>query len=115
MDGSGSPDGGAIMTTAVIFVPLSRPVPLLSFLGTISYSIYLLHQPLADRIINLYARFGASDQLQIAAVATSVAVSIVAATALWWLVERPSATFGRVFLKRTDDRSSMTRYAPDIK
>jgi peptidoglycan/LPS O-acetylase OafA/YrhL len=89
-----------VLTMAAIFVPLSRPVPILSFLGTISYSVYLLHQPLADRIGNLYARLGFSEVHLIAAAATSIAVSIVAATALWWLVERPSADRARLIGRR---------------
>jgi peptidoglycan/LPS O-acetylase OafA/YrhL len=50
----------AAISAALILLPLNRPVPLLTSLGTISYSPYLMHGPIGDRIINLFMRIHSS-------------------------------------------------------
>lgn len=76
-----------------LFLPLSRPVPIVSFLGMISYSIYLIHVPIGGRIINLAVRLRPTTLVQIVAVLLAVFISIFAAYVYWRLIERPSAKF----------------------
>jgi peptidoglycan/LPS O-acetylase OafA/YrhL len=45
-----------LISPLLILAPLRRPVPVLSYLGTISYSLYLLHGPIGSRAINLVTR-----------------------------------------------------------
>jgi peptidoglycan/LPS O-acetylase OafA/YrhL len=74
----------------ILLVRISRPVPVLTFLGTISYSIYLLHVPAGGRVINFATRFSEQPAIQIAAILLALVVTIVAACLLWRFVERPT-------------------------
>ena len=76
------------LSGALMFVPLRGPIPALSFLGTISYSLYLVHTPIGDRVINLAMRIP-NDWLRFGGFIAAVATSILTAIALWYLVERP--------------------------
>jgi peptidoglycan/LPS O-acetylase OafA/YrhL len=91
----------AVFAFAILFAPLRRPLPVLSFLGTISYSLYLIHVPIGDRVIHLVMRLGPTLPVQVAAIALGVAASTFAAWCYWRLIERPSAAFSRsIGLKR---------------
>ena len=85
----------AAFAFAFLFLPLTRPVPLLSFLGTISYSLYLVHIPIQGRIINLATRLPATTLIQYAAVLFAVTLPILGAYWFWRLVEKPSANLSR--------------------
>jgi peptidoglycan/LPS O-acetylase OafA/YrhL len=78
-----------------LFLPLNRPVPVLSFLGAISYSLYLVHVPIGGRIVNLATRLPATTILQCAAIIFAVGCSIIGAYCFWRLVERPSARLSK--------------------
>jgi len=77
-----------------ILAPLRRPLPVLSGLGAISYSLYLIHLPVVARISNLSMRLPWSWNQTLAAVA-AVAASLLAAIALWYLAERPAHAWAR--------------------
>jgi peptidoglycan/LPS O-acetylase OafA/YrhL len=62
----------------------------LTWLGAISYSLYLLHAPIGGRIINLSSRFATTLPTKFLAVIVATAVSILAAWGLYKLVERPA-------------------------
>ena len=64
--------------------------PLLRWLGTISYSLYLVHVPIGGRVINLSLRFPHTLLVQCAALALAIGVSLVAAWVLYVTVERPA-------------------------
>jgi peptidoglycan/LPS O-acetylase OafA/YrhL len=85
----------AVGSVALIFLPIRKPVPVLSFLGTISYSLYLVHAPIGDRIINLTTRLPAMGWLQLLGLVGAIAVSVGVAYALWWFVERPSTSLAK--------------------
>jgi peptidoglycan/LPS O-acetylase OafA/YrhL len=77
------------MSALLILAPIDRPVPVLSFLGTISYSLYLIHTLIGNRIVNLAMR-ASSQWLQLGGFAAAIIASLTAAIALWYFVERPS-------------------------
>jgi peptidoglycan/LPS O-acetylase OafA/YrhL len=85
----------AVASVGLIFVPISKPLPVMSFLGSISYSLYLVHQPVGDRIINLTTRPPAQSLLQILGLVAAIAVSIGAAWTLWRFVEGPSTSLAK--------------------
>ena len=78
----------AAISGALILMPLDRPLPVLSFLGTIPYSLYLVHTPI-NRAINLAVR-PPNQWLQFGSCIAAVGVSLLAAVALWYFIERPS-------------------------
>jgi peptidoglycan/LPS O-acetylase OafA/YrhL len=65
------------------------PGKVLSYLGTISYSLYLVHIPIAVRVINLEARFVHGQLEHLCASAVGLAVSLAFAHAFYMLCERP--------------------------
>ena len=70
---------------------LARPA--LSFFGTISYSLYLIHVPIGGRIINLAQRLPRSNFTSLVAVFAAGLVSVGAVYALYRLVERPAQRY----------------------
>jgi peptidoglycan/LPS O-acetylase OafA/YrhL len=79
----------------------------LQFLGTISYSLYLIHNPIVGAVSFLSARWIGSD---IVTLALSIAASIGAAAVFWFLFERPSLALAhRVRLKRSTGELSASR------
>ena len=81
-------------TGAIYWAPRS-----LVGLGAISYTLYLIHNPISGASFYLLARAGAP---QWAALILTLAACIVAAAALWWIVERPTAALARrVSLRRS--------------
>jgi peptidoglycan/LPS O-acetylase OafA/YrhL len=96
------------VTTAIsatlILLPLNRPLPILTSLGTISCSLYLVHQPIGDRVINLVMRVH-SSWIQLGGLVVAVGASILAAIALWYVIERPSHALAKTIF--TTGRTSL--------
>ena len=65
--------------------------PLL-FLGTISYSLYLTHNPITGASFFLLERLGLPDW---AALVATIAACIAGAAVFWYLVERPTMSLAR--------------------
>lgn len=72
----------------------------LLFVGSFSYSLYLLHIPLGSRIINLAERLPMTLGYRGAAVLLALGVAMVGAYLLFLLVERPSHQIARRFGNR---------------
>jgi peptidoglycan/LPS O-acetylase OafA/YrhL len=85
----------AIFGFGFLFLRVQRPMPALSFLGHISYSVYLLHVPIGGRVINLATRLPQTAMLHFLAVLTAVILSVLAAYYYWRVVERPSTNLAR--------------------
>jgi peptidoglycan/LPS O-acetylase OafA/YrhL len=62
----------------------------LGWLGSISYSLYLLHVPVGGRIVNLGQRFIHDETSEFALSLVALAVSIVFAWAFYRVIERPA-------------------------
>lgn len=78
---------------------LAQRAPLfrgMQFLGLISYSLYLIHNPLTGAAGFLSHRlFGQSIAADVAALGAILVVSIVGAALFWWLIERPAHRWTR--------------------
>jgi peptidoglycan/LPS O-acetylase OafA/YrhL len=79
----------AVATALAIWL-ISYTNVLLTFLGEISYSLYLLHVPVGGRIINFASHYQLTAGERVIAVFAALAISLVAAYVFWRLVERPA-------------------------
>jgi peptidoglycan/LPS O-acetylase OafA/YrhL len=79
-----------ILGAVAILMPWRADMRWLTFLGTISYSLYLLHVPIGGRILNILERLPDHAGLPLAGLALAAAVTIFAAALFYRLVERPS-------------------------
>ncbi|HEY9155096.1 MAG TPA: acyltransferase [Opitutaceae bacterium] len=69
-------------------------------LGTVSYSLYLVHVPIGGRVINLSEHFTLSFPEKLIATFAALIASIIAAVAFYCYVERPSHEASRRWMKR---------------
>jgi peptidoglycan/LPS O-acetylase OafA/YrhL len=67
------------------------PKPLL-FLGAVSYSLYLTHNPVAGASFFLASRFGLS---QLSGLIIALTACLAVSSAFWWLIERPTMSLAR--------------------
>lgn len=83
----------SVAALVIAFVSLeSRP---LSLLGTLSYSLYLLHGPLGGRVMNAGVRLPHTLPLQCLVLGAAVTVSLASAYAFYVLIERPAHRWAR--------------------
>jgi peptidoglycan/LPS O-acetylase OafA/YrhL len=79
------------LLTAVVIVHVDSPMPQwLSFVGSFSYSIYLLHVPIGTRIVHLGDRFAHAELEKLCVALAAVAMTLVASYVFYRCVERPS-------------------------
>jgi peptidoglycan/LPS O-acetylase OafA/YrhL len=82
----------------------------LQYLGTISYSLYLIHNPIVGAVSFLTAGWIGSDLVTLV---VSVAASIAIASLFWLIFERPSMALShRVRLKRPKPEVTALRPEP---
>jgi peptidoglycan/LPS O-acetylase OafA/YrhL len=83
----------------LITVPLilfwNTPSRSLLFLGTISYSLYLLHVPIGSRFTNLTEAFTDNAYLRIAVVPVGYAVSVLAACIFYIVIEKTAIAWSK--------------------
>ena len=82
------------MTSPILARPLAHGVTgiaeqVLSGLGAISFSLYLLHVPVGGKIVNLGLRWLAGPGGHLVLSLIALAGSLLAATLFWRFVERP--------------------------
>lgn len=85
----------AVISVVVILLPIRRPPQVFLFLGTISYSLYLVHMPIGDRIVYLTTRLPNLIWLQLLGLMTAIVVSIGVAILFWRLAEKPSISLSK--------------------
>ncbi len=101
-------DGTWVIGAAIALVALNMPWPraaLLLYLGTISYSLYLLHGAIGYTVAAVAERF--LPLPPVIELVVQIAAALVLATAFWWLVERPSTRLSQ----RIGGRSAPARLA----
>ncbi|MCF0061375.1 acyltransferase [Dyadobacter chenwenxiniae] len=77
-----------VLTAIVVLLPL-RPTTIATFLGNISYSLYLLHFPIGLRVINLTQRFSDNVSIRQMMVFGALLISIFCAYYYYKLIEKP--------------------------
>ncbi len=100
---------GIATAFCVLFFGFSKPSSILSplaFLGTISYSLYLVHFPIGCRIINLGERITESITIRYATLFSAILISIGLGWIFWWIVERPSQRWSKTTKRQTDFQSN---------
>ena len=113
----------AAWLTAVVLVLLSRlrlltsaPPRWLLFLGTISYSLYLVHLPVIDVVVGAgYKTMEGSRTGAIALFLLGGIASILAAVCLNRLVERPAMAFAARFKRAPEVRAPAERPNPQAQ
>jgi peptidoglycan/LPS O-acetylase OafA/YrhL len=81
---------GVTLATALMIAFVRRDLPVLGLLGTISYSLYLVHVPVGERILELGLGHVHGGVGRLSVLAVTLALTIGAATILYLLVERPA-------------------------
>jgi peptidoglycan/LPS O-acetylase OafA/YrhL len=94
---------GLFTALLMAFVQVNSPRPL-TFLGTISYSMYLFHVSIGGRIVNLGRRFAHTWPTQIWVLLLAVALTIASAYLIYLCVERPAKLWS-ASLKYRSNRS----------
>ncbi len=80
---------GVLTALLIAYVELPKFGPL-TFLGAMSYSLYLLHVPVGGRAVNLGSRWAGETAWRLAVPFVALAISIVASYLLYRFVERPA-------------------------
>jgi len=83
------PSALAGVATAVLIFSRPSENRVLSYLGMISYSLYLVHVPIGGRVANLGARLPPFPGRGIMVVLSAVAISVLAASIFHRVVEAP--------------------------
>lgn len=85
------------ITTAAAIAFWKTENRILRFLGSISFSLYLLHGPIGMRVINFSMRMERSAAMNVLVIITAALASIGAAYFFWLWVERPAQNWaGRI-------------------
>jgi len=77
----------ACATGAIAYAPKA-----LLFIGAISYSLYLTHNPITGASFFVAYKVGAPEWLAIIA---TIALCLMVATAFWWAIERPTMALAK--------------------
>lgn len=78
------------IAVAVLAFCTPRVPRILAAYAAMTYSLYLVHEPLCIRAVHLVQRLGEGPVILGAAIVAGIGVSLLAAYAFWWTVEKPS-------------------------
>lgn len=81
---------GVSVATALAIVLVRRDLPVLGALGTISYSLYLIHVPVGGRILGLGLAHAHGGVARVVVLAGSLVLTVGAAVLFYLAVERPA-------------------------
>ena len=87
-----------LLSMALLLLAIHRPHAFprqLMAVGTISYSLYLIHVPIGGRVINLFSRFQPNTWQWLVISLLAGLISLVAAWVFYRLVEVPSQKLSR--------------------
>jgi peptidoglycan/LPS O-acetylase OafA/YrhL len=80
---------GLSIALGILFLPNLNWRPLV-WVGTISYSLYLLHVPIGGRVMNFLERYSEYKFVQLMSMPLALAVSLFVAWIFFLMVEKPS-------------------------
>jgi len=102
--GLGLPAAIVMLLTALAIAFLRLRSSRLTWLGLISYSLYLVHCPIGGKVVNLGARYAHGVYSEIAVLLVALTASILAAYLLYRAVELPSQRLSsRISYKRPSE------------
>jgi peptidoglycan/LPS O-acetylase OafA/YrhL len=87
-----------IVTALVITFAKIPKSSFITYLASISYSLYLIHSPIGGRVINLSLRLADNLLVKIFALALASALSILTATLIYQFVEKPAQKWSQKIL-----------------
>ena len=87
---------GLLAVSVIIWIPIKNRY--LVWLGTISYSVYLLHPIIGGRVLNFAERFVLTPGAKIAALCCAVIVTLIVSWCFHKLVEVPAQNWARKFM-----------------
>jgi peptidoglycan/LPS O-acetylase OafA/YrhL len=85
----------ALCTVVALSIMWPKNLRLLTFLGTISYSLYLVHVPIGTRVFNIFGRFELGPIGPAIAMVSAFAATLAVAYLLWRFVEAPAQAASR--------------------
>jgi peptidoglycan/LPS O-acetylase OafA/YrhL len=88
---------GSLAVFSMLFLSFRNAI--FTFLGNISYSLYLLHSPIGRRALNIGIRLAhpETEAAKLAVIVMATAVSLLAAYILYRLVEKPAQEWSAAF------------------
>jgi peptidoglycan/LPS O-acetylase OafA/YrhL len=101
---------GAVLALAALNAPWPARCPPLLVLGTISYSLYLLHGAIGFSVLDVLGRF--AELPPTFGLVMQIAVTLALSTLFWWLIERPSTLLSKRFGQA--DRPLAATAAPTV-
>jgi peptidoglycan/LPS O-acetylase OafA/YrhL len=85
---------GALTLMAILFLPQINSRPLI-WVGSVSYSLYLLHAPIGGRVMNVLERYPEFPGIRIFAVPLALAAALLGSAIFFQIIEKPSHDFAR--------------------
>lgn len=93
---------GAISALSIMYLSYGNKVT--TFLANISYSLYLVHEPIGNRVVNLGARYATNSLSALLVAFVALFVSIASAYIMYQLIERPAQQLSGRIRYRSEER-----------